>query len=414
MRRWSSFCPLLPCLESNPALTFAVDILIVIAVLLAVRVGWRQGAFTAVLAAVGVIAGLVLGTAVAPLVMQLTEQAALRFLLAIGVLILLVGLGQLVGASIGAALRDRMRTRSGQRVDSSIGAVFQAVAAIVVIWLVSLPLASNLGGQPGEALRSSRILSGLNSAAPSQLSALPNGVAAMLNESGLPPLVSPWEGSGSTVQVDAPAQDVDDPEMVERLRPSVIHVLGDAEACSRRLMGSGFVTAQDYVITNAHVVAGTDKVRLDTVLGLKDADVVYYNPDVDIAVLHSPELGIEPLPWAEQPAVTGDDAVVLGFPQSGPFNAGMARIRDRLTIAGPDIYSTGRVERDAYTVRGSIRQGNSGGPMINTDGQVLGVVFGASVEDSDTGYALTADEVRGHVGDVTQLVNATPTGSCVG
>ncbi|MCG7260303.1 MarP family serine protease [Corynebacterium aurimucosum] len=395
-------------------MSLAVDILIVIAVLLAVRVGWRQGALAAVLAAVGIIAGLVLGTVVAPLVMRLTEQAAVRFLLAVGVLILLVGLGQLVGTSLGMALRDRMRTRSGQRVDSSIGAVFQAAAAIVVIWLVSLPLASNLGGQPGQALRESRVLSSLNAVAPSRLAALPNGLAALLNESGLPPLVSPWERSGAEVEVDAPAVNIGDPKLAERVRPAVIHVLGDAEACSRRLMGSGFVTEPDYVITNAHVVAGTDKVRLDTVLGLKEADVVYYNSDVDIAVLHSPGLGLDPLPWAEQAAATGDDAIVLGFPQSGPFTAEPARVRDRLTIAGPDIYSTGRVERDAYTVRGSIRQGNSGGPMINPEGQVLGVVFGASVEDSDTGYALTADEVRGHVGDVTQLVDAIPTGSCVG
>lgn len=395
-------------------MSLAVDILIVIAVLLAVRVGWRQGALAAVLAAVGIIAGLVLGTVVAPLVMGLTDQAAVRFLLAVGVLILLVGLGQLVGTSLGMVLRDRMRTRSGQRVDSSIGAVFQAAAAIVVIWLVSLLLASNLGGQPGQALRESRVLSSLNAVAPSRLAALPNGLAALLNESGLPPLVSPWERSGADVEVDAPAVNIGDPELAERVRPSVIHVLGDAEACSRRLMGSGFVTEPDYVITNAHVVAGTDKVRLDTVLGLKEADVVYYNSDVDIAVLHSPGLGLDPLPWAEQAAATGDDAIVLGFPQSGPFTAEPARVRDRLTIAGPDIYSTGRVERDAYTVRGSIRQGNSGGPMINSEGQVLGVVFGASVEDSDTGYALTADEVRGHVGDVTQLVDATPTGSCVG
>ena len=395
-------------------MSLVVDVLIVIAVLLAARVGWRQGALAAVLAAVGIIAGVVLGTALAPLAMGLTDQAAVRFLLAVGVLILLVGLGQLVGTSLGMALRDGMRTRSGQRVDSSIGAVFQAVAAIVVIWLVSLPLASNLGGQPGQALRESRMLSSLNAVAPSRLAALPNGLAALLNESGLPPLVSPWERSGADVEVDAPAIHIGDPELAERVRPSVIHVLGDAEACSRRLMGSGFVTEPDYVITNAHVVAGTDKVRLDTVLGLKEADVVYYNSDVDIAVLHSPGLDLEPLPWAEQAAVTGDDAIVLGFPQSGPFTAEPARVRNRLTIAGPDIYSTGRVERDAYTVRGSIRQGNSGGPMINPEGQVLGVVFGASVEDSDTGYALTADEVRGHVGDVTQLVDAIPTGSCVG
>ena len=142
----------------------------------------------------------------------------------------------------------------------------------------------------------------LNSAAPAQVASLPNGVAAMLNESGLPPLVSPWQNSISTEEVEEPDPDVQDPEMVRRMRPSIIHVLGDAEECSRRLMGSGFVAADDYVITNAHVVAGTQTVRLDTKVGLKDATVVYYNPDVDVAVLHSRDLGIDPLPWAQAPA----------------------------------------------------------------------------------------------------------------
>ena len=105
--------------------------------------------------------------------------------------------------------------------------------------------------------------------------------------------------------------------------------------------------------------------------------------------------------------------MVMGFPHSGPFDAGMARVRERITIAGPDIYSKGRVERDAYTVRGTIRQGNSGGPLVNTDGQVLGVVFGASVDDSETGYALTADEVNKHIGDITQLSQPADTGNCV-
>lgn len=88
-------------------------------------------------------------------------------------------------------------------------------------------------------------------------------------------------------------------------------------------------------------------------------------------------------------------------------------MRERITIVGPDIYSKGRVERDAYTVRGTIRQGNSGGPIVNDMGQVLGVVFGASVDDAETGYALTADEVKSHIGDITQLRRPADTGSCV-
>lgn len=103
----------------------------------------------------------------------------------------------------------------------------------------------------------------------------------------------------------------------------------------------------------------------------------------------------------------------MGFPESGPFEAAPARIADRITISGPDIYATGRVERESYTVRGTIRQGNSGGPMVDTSGNVLGVVFGASVDNSDIGYALTAQEVRSQVGDASQLATPVDTGQCV-
>ena len=313
---------------------------------------------------------------------------------------------------LGTTLRDRMRARSQQRVDSIVGAVFQVVAMLLITWLVSIPLASGLGSKVSKGISESEILGAMSRVAPAQLSNLPSGIAALLNDSGLPPLVSPWTDQ-STVEVEAPRIEVEDRELVERLRPSVIHVLGDAETCSRRLMGSGFVVAEDYVVTNAHVVAGTNVVALDTTLGMKNAEVVYYNPDVDIAVLHSTGLGIAPLSWAPEQAQTGDDAVVMGFPLSGPFTASPARVREELTIVGPDIYAEGRVERHAYTVRGTIRQGNSGGPMINSTGEVLGVVFGASVDDSDTGYALTAAEVQSHIGDVTQLVDTVDTGTCV-
>lgn len=392
--------------------SLVIDGLIVVAVFLAAWSGWRQGALSATLSFVGVVSGVVLGMAVAPMIMRTTDQVALRFLLAIGILVLFVGIGQLIGSSIGLKLRDRMRRRSSQRADSAVGAVFQAVAALLVIWLVSIPVSAGLTNSVGQGLRNSQILGEVYKVAPAPLTNLPSGLAGMLNDSGLP-LIAPWQAEGGDVQVDAPDVAVSDQDMVKRVRPSVVHVLGDAEVCSRRLMGSGFVVDDGYVVTNAHVVAGTNTVNLDTVLGIKESTVVYYNPEVDIAVLHTDGLNLPALPWASQPAGTSDDGIVMGFPLSGPFDASPVRVRDRITIAGPDIYSQGRVEREAYTVRGTILQGNSGGPMLNSNGEVLGVVFGASVDDAETGYALTAEEVRSHIGDVASLSQATETGKCV-
>ena len=378
-----------------------VDGFIILVVGFAIYAGWRQGAFASVLSTIGVIAGLVCGAAFAPFVMQLTNSVAIRFLLALGIIILLVAIGSLVGGSLGSSLRERIQLRSSLIIDSVIGAVFLAI-----------PLVAGLPGSAANGIRNSFILGRVDAVAPSMLANLPSRVSAMLSDTGLPPLISPFSTS-KNVAVDAPAIAVEDVALVERVRPSVIHVVGESQACGRRLMGSGFVADKEHVITNAHVVAGTEEVWLDTVLGPFKADVVFYDPQLDIAVLRSEELTMAPLQWASATAVTGEDAIVMGFPNSGPFEAAPARISERLKIAGPNIYATGRVEREAYTARGSIRQGNSGGPMLNLDGQVLGVVFGASADESDIGYALTADEVKEAIGNIAALDTPVGTQECV-
>ena len=389
-----------------------VDGFIVVAVLAAMTSGWRQGGLASLLSAVGILAGLIIGLGVAPLVLQITDQVGIRFLLALGMLILLIGLGQLLGSALGHAIRDRMKTKSGQRVDSSFGAILMSVFSLVLIWLIATPMAPGLSNSVGKGVRESAILREVNKVMPDELTQLPRSISGMLNDSGLPPVMMPWE-DGSSVDVEAPNIEVADQAMVQDIRPSVVHVIADADGCRRRMMGSGFVTADNYVVTNAHVVAGTQTAYVDTVVGIKEARVVYYNPEVDIAVLRAENLGLEPLAWADGPAYTGDDAVVMGFPHSGPFTANAARIRERVNIAGPDIYSNSRVERESYILRGTVVQGNSGGPLISPDGTVLGLIFGASVDDTDTGYAITAEEVRAHIGDVTRFENSVDTQECV-
>ena len=130
-------------------------------------------------------------------------------------------------------------------------------------------------------------------------------------------------------------------------------------------------------------------------------------------MLHSQDLGLEPLQWADGPAVTGQDSIVMGFPESGPFEAAPARVREEITVNGPNIYASGMTQRQAYTVRGSIRQGNSGGPMVDLNGNVLGVVFGAAIDDTDTGYVLTSAEVRNKIGPIQQLTSQVDTQGCV-
>jgi S1-C subfamily serine protease len=146
-------------------------------------------------------------------------------------------------------------------------------------------------------------------------------------------------------------------------------------------------------MTNAHVVAGvTDPIVKDGDRSLHGT-VVYYNSDVDVAVIDVPELD-GPTIGFDLKGKARQQGAVLGFPQDGPFNAQPVRIRGDQRLRSPDIYGHGTVTRHVFSLRGLIRPGNSGGPVVSTGGRVLGVVFAASVSDHDTGYALTAELVR--------------------
>jgi len=179
------------------------------------------------------------------------------------------------------------------------------------------------------------------------------------------------------------------------------------------LEGSGFVVAPNRVMTNAHVVAGSNSVQVYASGKPYDATVVSYDPSVDIAILDVANLPPAPLTFAQAPAKTGADVVVMGYPGGGNFAATPARIREAIKLSGPDIYRDPQpVTRDVYTIRADVEQGNSGGPLIDLSGHVLGVVFGAAVDDADTGFVLTTEEVAGQMSRIG-ATQAVGTGACV-
>jgi S1-C subfamily serine protease len=172
------------------------------------------------------------------------------------------------------------------------------------------------------------------------------------------------------------------------------------------------VIAPQRVITNAHVVAGTDRVAVETSRGALDATVVSYDPDTDVAVLKVPQLRAPVLQLSPAPAATGSDALVLGYPLDGPYTASAARVRDRIRLRGPDIYNGATVVRNVYTVRAVVRSGNSGGPLLDGSGQVLGLVFGAAVDNDETGFVLTEEEIADDIAAAPSQTDRIPTGVC--
>ena len=183
--------------------------------------------------------------------------------------------------------------------------------------------------------------------------------------------------------------------MAEQAKRSIVKVVGTAPGCGKVLEGSGFVFGRHRVMTNAHVVGGVDEptVQVGGEGRRYDAKVVLYDWQRDIAVLDVPSLNAPALRFARADADSGKSAIVAGFPENGGYDVRSARIRGRIQANGPDIYHRGTVGRDVYSLYATVRQGNSGGPLLTPSGEVYGVVFAKSLDDSRTGYALTADEV---------------------
>jgi S1-C subfamily serine protease len=197
-------------------------------------------------------------------------------------------------------------------------------------------------------------------------------------------------------------------------RSRVVKVQGIAPSCQRSIEGSGFVVSPDHVLTNAHVVAGvTQRQRVTTAGGeIRSATVVFYDPQIDVAILYAPGLELTPLRFAGQ-ARPGDNAVVAGYPlDARALQTGPARIGGVQNAQGPNIYQTSTVTRQIYEIRAVVESGNSGGPLLSPDGTVDGVVFAAAVGVSNTGFALTAAQVSADVSAGGQARTPVSTGAC--
>lgn len=391
-----------------------LDVAVLAVAFIAAVSGWRSGALGSLLSFVGVLLGAIAGVLLAPHLVSHIAAPRAKLFAALFLILALVVIGEVAGVVLGRAVRGAIRSRSIRTVDSVIGVAVQLVVVLTAAWLLATPLTQSKD-QPelAAAVRGSRVLAQVNDLAPPWLKTVPKRLSALLNTSGLPAVLEPFSRT-PVIPVASPDPELARNPVVQATAPSVVKVRSLAPSCQKVLEGSGFVIAPDRVMTNAHVVAGSNSVQIYASGNPFDATVISYDPAVDIAILAVPNLPPPPLTFAQAEAKTGASVVVLGYPGGGNFTATPARIRELIKLSGPDIYrDPAPVTREVYTIRASVEQGNSGGPLIDLDGQVLGVVFGAAVDDPETGFVLTADEVRSQLARIndTQMVG---TGSCVG
>ena len=390
-----------------------VDVLVLVLALLAGISGARQGMVTAAASFIGVLIGAVIGVRIAPSLIEGYQSAEVRVALGVSIVIVLIAVGEMLGVLLGRAVQRRIDAEALRQMDSFLGAVVQGIAALVVAWLVALPLSKSsvYTGLTG-AVRDSSVLRLVDTVMPNVLRDLPSELTRLLDVSGFPDVLAPFSPTPITDVGPADPVLLNSP-VVRQAKASVLKVRGRARSCSRALEGSGFVVAPQRVITNAHVVAGTDQVQVEiSPNNTLDAEVVSYDPEVDVAILKVPGLRAPVLPLAPKPAISGLSGLVLGYPLDGPYTASAARVRDRIHLRGPDIYNASTVVRNVYTVRAVVRSGNSGGPLLDGSGQVLGLVFGAAVDNDETGFVLADDEISDDVAAAPSRNTEVSTGSC--
>jgi len=390
-----------------------LDIAVLAVAFIAAISGWRSGALGSVLSFAGVLLGAIAGVLLAPHIVSHIAAPRAKLFTALFLILALVVVGEVAGVVLGRAVRSAIRNQAIRTIDSVIGVAVQLVVVLTAAWLLATPLTQSKD-QPelAAAVRGSRVLAQVNEVAPGFLKNVPKRLSALLNTSGLPAVLEPFSRT-PVIPVASPDPALANNPVVAAVAPSVVKVRSLAPSCQKVLEGSGFVIAPDRVMTNAHVVAGSNSVSVYASGKPFDATVVSFDPSVDIAILAVPNLPPASLTFAETPAKTGADVVVMGYPGGGNFTATPARIREAIKLSGPDIYRDPQpVTRDVYTIRADVEQGNSGGPLIDLNGQVLGVVFGAAVDDADTGFVLTTEEVSSQLARIGATA-AVGTGACV-
>ena len=389
-----------------------VDMIAVLLVGLAIIFGWRSGFFVQALALAGFVAGLALVIVLAPTLADAFAEmdTLLRTLLLLGIVAGVVFLAQGIGSSLGSSVRRRVGRGVIGGVDNGAGALFGLARGIFIVWLMGGLLALFPVPALAAEARQSVVLRALDTRLPSPV-VLAAELGRVLEEAGLPDVLV-----GAPPPVEAPAGGPDAAQaeqIAAAARRSTVRV--ESLACGRFMTGSGFAVTADHLITNAHVVAGAEKlwISFDGSFDRLPALLVHLDTQLDIAVLAVPGLAIAPLVLADSPPGRGAEAAALGFTGGGRQRVIPAIVSRTIPAFGRDIYGGAVVARDVVELRADVAPGDSGGPVLLSDGTVGGVTFSESRADESIGYALSPVAVANSIRGTLRSEASVASGTCI-
>ncbi len=390
-----------------------VDALTLALIVIALVLGWRSGAIPQVMGLLGAIGGGALAILLLPHLADPLSgvDPSYRPLVVLVILVAAVGLGESIGSAIGRSIAVRLGTGFAGAADRTVGAGLGVVQVLLIVWLAGGLFIEGPVPRLAEAAGGSTAVRTLSSILP-PATEVATGLGGWIDSTGLPDVFVGFE------PIPAPA--VDRPS-----DPTARAIAAAAEAstakvsaatCGLESVGSGFVVAPHYIVTNAHVVAGAGRrgirAKLPS-LGPVDATVVLFDPSFDVAVLYVPALDAPALRFAAADPDRGAVGATLGYPAGGPLTILPVAVSARYSATGYDIYGTSQVRRQIVELRADIAKGDSGGPLVLQDGTVGGVVFAEARTDPTVGYALSPTEVAVRIAPGLGRTSPIGTGACI-
>ena len=378
-----------------------LDLMILGFALLMALWGYAQGLIVGALSLAGFMVGALIGSRVGPLLLEEGSRSPFAPLFALVCALLIGGLLAAGLELIGSRVREQIGDRLGV-LDGAGGAILIACLALAIVWIVAAVAVQAPGlGQVRAQVQRSTILRALNGTLP------PSG-----------PVLNALARFDPVPEIRGPAPDVRPPNSriardpdVRRAGRSVVRILGTA--CGLGVQGSGWVARDGVVVTNAHVVAGQDDTTVELRDGSRhDAEAIHYDPDNDLAILRSSGISGTPALEVDASAPEGTSAAILGFPENGPFTVRAGRLGATQTVSSQDSYGRGPLQRRITSLRGRVRSGNSGGPMVDGRGQVVTTIFAAAVLARErTGFGVPATIVQQALARARSRVSTGPCAS---